>query len=85
MSELMTVAEMEAAYPDEWLLILEPETNEVQQLLRGWVAFHSKDRDEMYRKAIELPAPKRFATLYTGTIPEGTAVVLGPTLATPAS
>jgi hypothetical protein len=76
MSELMTVAEMEAAYPGEWLLILEPESNEFNQLLRGRVVFHSKDRDEMYRKAIELPAPKRFATRYTGTLPPDTAIVL---------
>jgi hypothetical protein len=36
---------------------------------------HSKDRDEVYRQAMAM-RPKRFAVLYTGTIPEGTAIVL---------
>lgn len=37
--------------------------------------YHSKDRDEVYRKAISL-RPARAAVLYTGAIPEGTAIVL---------
>ncbi|HUT88939.1 MAG TPA: hypothetical protein VMY37_05560 [Thermoguttaceae bacterium] len=41
----------------------------------GRVLFHSKDREEVYRKAIEL-RPKRFAMLFTGTMPEDTAILL---------
>ena len=37
--------------------------------------WHSKDRDEVYRKAVEL-RPPRFAILYTGKIPKDAAVVL---------
>jgi hypothetical protein len=44
-------------------------------VLRGKVRSHSKDRDEVYREAVKL-RPKRFAMLYTGTIPEDTAIVL---------
>jgi len=39
------------------------------------VCWHSKDRDEVYRKAVEL-RPRRFAVLYTGKMPKDTAVVL---------
>lgn len=35
----------------------------------GKVVWHSKDRDEVYRKAVELRA-KRFAVLYTGKMPK---------------
>jgi hypothetical protein len=41
----------------------------------GKVIWHSKDRDEVYRKAVEL-RPKHFATLYLGKMPENTAIVL---------
>ena len=41
----------------------------------GKVRWHSKDRDEVYRKAVEL-RPKRFAMLYTGTLPKDAAIVL---------
>jgi len=57
------------------VLVEDPQTNEGLEVLSGTVRFHSKDRDEVYRKAVEL-RPKRFAMLYTGTTPKDTAVVL---------
>jgi hypothetical protein len=75
MDEVLSIEEIEARYPSEWILIVDPTTNEALEVLRGRVAWHSKDRDEVYRKAIEL-RPRRAAHLYTGTIPENTAAVL---------
>jgi hypothetical protein len=75
MDEILTVAEMESRYVSEWLLVEEPQTDESLEVHSGKVRFHSKDRDEVYRKAIEL-RPKRFAVLYTGSIPKDAAVVL---------
>jgi hypothetical protein len=75
MEETLSIEEIESKYPSEWILIVDPITNESLEVLRGQVAWHSKDRDEVYRKAIEL-RPRRAAYLYTGTIPENTAVVL---------
>lgn len=71
----MTVAEIESEFKSEWVLIEDPETNERLEVQKGKVRFHSKDRDEVYREAIALK-PRRFAMLFTGTIPENTAVVL---------
>jgi hypothetical protein len=77
MNDVMTVAEMESRFPLEWILIGDPQTDEYLRVQSGKVLWHSKDRDEVYRKAIEMPAPKRFATLYTGPIPApGTELVL---------
>jgi hypothetical protein len=75
-NDILTVAEMQSRFDSEWLLIEEPETDAALQVQAGRVRWHSKDRDEIYRKAVEL-RPQRFAVLYTGTVPaEGTAIVL---------
>ena len=73
--KVMTFAEIESQFESEWVLVENPQTNETLEVLGGRVRCHSKDRDEVYRKAVEL-RPKRFAMLYTGTIPKDTAVVL---------
>ena len=75
MEQEMTIEEIESQFDSEWVLVGDPETDEHLEVLRGKVLHHSKDRDEVYRKAIALK-PKRFAMLYTGEIPEGTEVVL---------
>jgi hypothetical protein len=75
MKEILTAAEIEARYDSEWVLVGDPKTNEQFEVQRGKVLWHSKDRDELYRKAIEL-RPRDFAILYTGHLPEGTEIVL---------
>jgi hypothetical protein len=75
MNEILTIAEIEAKFISEWVLVEDPQTNEALEVLRGKVRYHSKDRDEIYRKAVNL-RPKRFAMIYTGTLPEDTAIVL---------
>jgi hypothetical protein len=72
---LLTVAEMDAAYESEWILIDDPVTDESQNVQAGRVLAHSKDRDEVYRAAAAL-RPARFAILYTGSAPANTAIVL---------
>jgi len=57
------------------VLVGEPETDEQHQVQSGVVLCHSKDRDEVYRKAVEL-RPSRFAMVYTGTLPKDAAIVL---------
>jgi hypothetical protein len=75
MADVLTIAEIKARYESEWVLIEEPQTDEFLEVKSGKVCFHSKDRDEVYREAVKL-RPKRFAMLYTGTIPKDTAIVL---------
>lgn len=72
----LTLAEIETRYPSEWVLVDKPQTDSALNILGGTVVFHSHDRDEVYRKAIELPAPKYFTVVYTGRMPENTAIVL---------
>ncbi len=73
--DVLTLAEIEARFEAEWVLIDDPRTDEALEVQGGRVCWHSKDRDEVYRKAIEL-RPHRFAVLYTGKMPADTAIVL---------
>ncbi|MGZ8427308.1 MAG: hypothetical protein ACXWYD_20375 [Candidatus Binatia bacterium] len=75
MEEVLTIAQIEAQFDSEWILVGDPQTNEALEVQRGKVLWHSKDRDEVYRKAVEL-RPRRSAMLYTGKMPKDTAVVL---------
>ncbi|HEX4962220.1 MAG TPA: hypothetical protein VF173_15395 [Thermoanaerobaculia bacterium] len=71
----LALKQIEERFESEWVLVENPETNDALEVQRGKVLWHSKDRDQVYRKAVEL-RPKRFAMLYTGKIPEDTAIVL---------
>jgi hypothetical protein len=75
MDEVLTAAQIVAQFESEWVLVEDPQTDEALTVQRGKVRWHSKDRDEVYRKAVEL-RPRRFAILYTGQIPKDTAIVL---------
>ena len=59
----------------EWVLVGNPELTKDLTIKRGKVLYHSKDRDEVYRKARELK-PKHSAVVYTGTLPADVVVVL---------
>jgi hypothetical protein len=76
MNEVLTMAEIEARFPKEWVLLGDPETNEYQEVLRGRLIFHSSDRDEVDRQALLLPIPRHIAIFYTGPIPEDVEFVL---------
>ena len=75
MPDVLSLVELRSRYPDEWVLVADPQTDGTLAVQSGRVLAHSKDRDEVYRQAVAL-RPKRFAVLYLGSIPEGTAVVL---------
>ncbi len=68
LGEILTLDEIEARYAPDWVLIVEPVIEEGPRLLGGKVAFHSPDRDAVYRKAIEL-RPGRCAVRYLGEWP----------------
>jgi hypothetical protein len=75
MSRLQTIEQITSDFPSEWVLIGEPQTDEKARLQGGRVVFHSPNRDDVYRKAVELRLP-HFAVRFLGTMPEDTALVL---------
>jgi hypothetical protein len=75
MSGVMTIEEIRAAFDSEWVLLEDPQTAESLEVKGGKVLWHSKDRDEIGRKAIEL-RPKHSAIFYVGKPPEDMEFVL---------
>ncbi|MBI5181540.1 MAG: hypothetical protein HZA06_01355 [Nitrospirae bacterium] len=62
-------------YKDEWVLIDVKVTDDDFMVKEGDVIAHSKDKEEIYKKLLEI-RPKNFSIEYTGKIPEDLAVVL---------
>ncbi len=75
MDNILTIAQIEAQFVSEWVLVEDPQTNAALEVQSGKVRWHSMDREEVYRQAVAL-RPKRFAILYTGKMPKDTAIVL---------
>jgi hypothetical protein len=75
MADVMTIREIEARFPDEWILVIDPDTGPDLQVRSGVVAAHSKDRDEVYRTALAL-GPTRSAVWFNGDPPADAVFVL---------
>jgi hypothetical protein len=75
MDPILTIEEIKSLFPSEWVLIGEPQIDELTRLRAGRVLFHSPARDDVYRKAVELRLP-HFAVRYFGTLPENMALIL---------
>jgi hypothetical protein len=76
MNEVMTKAEIYERFPREWVLIGDPQKDAQGLVVGGTLLWHSKDRDEVDAKLLEL-RPRDCAIFYTGPIPEpGTRVIL---------
>lgn len=71
----MLLEEINSRFVSEWVLLEDPDTSESLEILSGKVLWHSRDRDEVYRKAREL-RPKHSAILYTGKLPKDMVIVL---------
>jgi hypothetical protein len=65
MNEVLTMAEIEARFPKEWILLGDPVTDQYQRVQCGTLLWHGKDRDERDRQMMAAPH-KRIATFYTG-------------------
>ena len=67
MQKRMTINQIKKRYKSHWILLSDPKLIK-GQLVSGIVVFHSKDRDKMYQKMLELKLPSS-ATLCTMTPP----------------
>ena len=73
--ETLSYSEIEGRFDGEWVLLENPESTPLFEVTRGAILHHSKDRDEVYRKAVEL-RPKSSAIIYVGAFPENMAIIL---------
>jgi len=75
MKEILSFSEIKECFEAEWILVGDLETDDDCNVKQGVVLWHSKDRDEVYRKDREIH-PKHSAILYTGKLPDNVSVVL---------
>lgn len=75
MGEVITYVEIYRRFPNEWILLGDPKTDESSGEKSGILLFHDPERDAVYKKAIELK-PKRFAFLCTVEQPADMVLVL---------
>jgi hypothetical protein len=75
MSNFMLMPNIKSQFEAEWVLIQDPQTSDNLEVQGGKLLWHSKDRDEVYLKAMEL-RPRHSAILYTGKIPDGVVIIL---------
>lgn len=60
-------------YPDEWLLIVDYETDDVTRPVRGILVEHSKHRSDIYEKLPQYRGRVRIE--YSGDIPKDVGVM----------
>ncbi len=75
MFEWMTEEDWISRYPDEWVLVIDPDFDEHKGLQSGFVAFHSGNRKESFSEAMRLK-PKYCCVPYTGNQLKGMQFVL---------
>lgn len=71
----MTLQEIENQFDQEWVLLKDPKTTKSLELKSGKLLYHSKNRDEVYRKAIKLQ-PKHSAVFFVGKPPDDVVIIL---------
>lgn len=64
----LAMTEIEAKYPNQWVLIDQVKVGRCQQVLGGVVVAHTANRDELSRRMVELPGNGTIALRYTGKL-----------------
>ena len=67
--------DIKTKFKDQWVLIEVVKVDESFNLVEGEVLVHSKDKDEVYQKLLQI-RPKEFSIEYTGVVPEDLAIVM---------
>jgi hypothetical protein len=76
MQEILTVNEIKANYPDQWVLIGNPEIA-VASLKSGVVISHAKDKRDLLKVAFDWRKLfERTMTFYTGEMPKARRFLL---------
>ena len=75
--ETLTLQEMKANYPDEWILVGNPNLGDPQRqgliinrLIDGIVLYHSKDKRELAQNAQFVREGYRVTLFFTGEMPK---------------
>lgn len=69
--EILSEEEIEARYPDQWVLIDVLDFDEAYRVARGVVRAHGLDEDAVHAATELLPIPRKIAIRWTGPLPKG--------------
>jgi hypothetical protein len=74
----LTMAEIEAQYPNQWVLIANPKVTKYQEVLGGQVVLHCPDRVAFHQQfeAWDDPTTPIAAVQYIGEFPDESGEVL---------
>lgn len=75
MKKVLSIKEIKVHYKQEWILIGSPVYSKLNEIIEGRIIAHSKNRDEIYRKAKSVEE-KTIAIFYNGKLPQDAAVIL---------
>lgn len=83
-SKVLTINEIKAQYPDEWVLVGNPQMREdnfvgavIRKIIDGIVIYHSKDKREIAYKIEELRYGfDKVACVFTGEMPKNRKIWL---------
>lgn len=69
---VLSMAELEARYSGNWVLLLDPETDEQLTVLGGRLFYYSPDRDEFDETVARLlrPEHREIAVFFVGPWPD---------------
>ena len=75
MADVLTEDQIRERFRDEWVLLGDAVVDETKNTMGGIVLFHSKDRDEVYQRAIDLreaqdASAAEIGVLFAGDPPE---------------
>lgn len=65
MPEYLTMEEIKKRYPDEWVLLEDPETDEWTEVIGGTLLSHSAKKSETLAR-FRISKPGHWALLFTG-------------------
>ena len=76
--EILTIDQIKNQYPDEWILVGNPQMREdnfvgpiIRKIISGIVLYHSKDKRELGYKAADIAQTvDETACIFTGEIPK---------------
>lgn len=71
--KIESIEEIRKRHPEEWLLIVDYESDELTRPVRGILAEHSRHRSEIYEKLLNYKGKIRIE--YSGDIPKDVAVM----------
>lgn len=74
--EILTAAEIRDRYPREWVLIADPESDDLWNVIRGEVLAHSPEREEIDQALTKFKDIQSISIEYTGPIPDEYSVIL---------